>query len=293
MEMPWNEQDALFIRLWQFWDPKVDWDAPLWISESHAETGVSPTEMLMVISRMIHESHDHWGGPVNSDDDLLQSFREGTDYMLAESDMELGKLFLKQYISRNTVSLWPDRRQDTQRLDRVGMIKYVEETLGVEFPGIGIRPADLPSQPSFPPLPPQSRSTRASLAEKENKHYSPTLASSLSSVDMSDFRKTGQSAALRLSRFARASGSISSFLSKRRSGNNRSSVGGVSDLSGSMGSMSISGESLEKRRLSSQQSTHVVRPSSTSVRRSQAVEPAVQEAAETEEGDKQGIATWV
>jgi len=51
-------KDSLFIMLWAQWDCRLSSDAPCWIREAQNLTGISPTEVLMVVSRMIVAFHE-------------------------------------------------------------------------------------------------------------------------------------------------------------------------------------------------------------------------------------------
>ncbi|KAK4445439.1 hypothetical protein QBC34DRAFT_497555 [Podospora aff. communis PSN243] len=194
-----NESETLFIMLWRQWRPDLHGDAPTWIRDSQNTTGITPTEMLLVVSHMI--CADSMGLADNSMIDGYHNWthslgRSAMD-LLRASDMELGRMFLREYVSKNTITS-PLDLYDHTRCRRNKTINLMEDTLGVTIGNINTSSADL------------RRSTlqlySAIFAFPGNStHPSPTLASSLSSPDWSDFKSTGNRAAQRLIRFARGS----------------------------------------------------------------------------------------
>ncbi|KAK0610744.1 hypothetical protein B0T14DRAFT_606969 [Immersiella caudata] len=199
-QMLWNESETLFIMLWQQWHPNLHSDnAPVWVLDSQNTTGITPTEMLMVVARMIcADCMGFCDSPmINGYDEWKVSLQGSAMDLLGASDMELGRMFLREYVSQNTIASSLDLYHKT-RLRRHKATKLMEETLRVTFGNIDIPSADL------------RRSTlqlysSVFVSSGENQHPSPTLASSLSSPDWSDFKRTGESAAQRLIRFARGS----------------------------------------------------------------------------------------
>ncbi|KAK0648258.1 hypothetical protein B0T16DRAFT_491093 [Cercophora newfieldiana] len=236
---PWSERDSLFVQLWQQWGPNKDCDMPTWVHNTQSATGISPTEMLMVVCRMIYDCYDGWADPVDSNDLLMQRFSQGAARILDKSDLELGRGFLKQYVARNAITLWPDLLKDTRSQDRLCIIECLERTLNVKLLNLS---TDLSS-----PLPP----IRSFSGPGMGDNAWPTLARSLSSLDLSNFKKTRVSAARRLSRFGTSPGSVLSFQSLDASENKQVSVAEQTDLNVSLKSMQISRETSEKTQVPS------------------------------------------
>ena len=287
-----DDTNTIFIRLWQRWNDSTAEDSdpwPLWMSETQTRMGISPTQLLMVVSRMIRHSHDSWAEPASSDSDLIRRLLKRHEYMLGESEMRLGKIFLDHYVFRRPKAPRCGSRCGASRMKR-SWVGYIEDTLRVRFLNIGTPSTEPQSSNNilhaFVPLSPSVNQDAL-----HTKQVSPTLASSFSSLDLSNFRRTGASAALRLSRFAGGSGSIPSLLSVGRS-RNKMSIAGLSDLSTSLKSMSISGENWQRNRASSQVSSRVVRESASSMHHEHALDGPNQELGE-EELDRMSIATWM
>jgi len=204
----------------------------------------------MVVSRMIVAFHDEFLFPpwsitkADSKDYLclIRRFCRTCEYLLGESDLERGRRFLSQYIWRNTTTPWLDLRGgDCLRLDRESVVEQVEATLMVRFPSLGspsTEESDIQARLSAFPLAP--------LKDKRNLHrgpaaagkqLSPTLASSLSSLDLAMFKKTAVKAA-RSRVFPWKPSSAPSSVLRGISGR----FPGLRGLTRSLKSMSISGD---------------------------------------------------
>ncbi|KAK4450447.1 hypothetical protein QBC34DRAFT_460861 [Podospora aff. communis PSN243] len=244
---PGGGMETLFTLLWQQWG--ADGVEPLWAVAAQSSTGISATEMLMVTVALIYNCCVD-----KTEDSAVEAVRlycEAVERVLGLSEMQLRRKFLMQYVSRNALNIWPcasqncaDPGRQLRTLPLSCVLQHLVETLGVTFNFANNPPPDSRDSGSiFPPY----ASPRASHAQPRQKTVSSTLASSLSSVDLSNFRMTGQSAAWRLGRFARGS------LSTEASGT-RMSIEDQNDLPRSMTSLSISSERPEERSHSSQHS---------------------------------------
>ena len=224
-------KDDLFIMLWRQWGSSSVTDAPRWIRESQGEVGISPTEMLIVVCRMIvalHFSNNPEDQVNESEADLVRRLSDACKFMLKEPRLERRKRFLAEYVWLNSVTPWLDMRPGAQRMDRLLVVEYVEETLMVRFPDIGGPTEDLQTTLSaFPSVPLRGDRSQASATGKQ---LSPTLASSLSSLDLTIFKKVGAKASRLRDLLLRTSSAPSSV-----------SLGVSSDLSDSLNAMSISG----------------------------------------------------
>jgi hypothetical protein len=242
----WAETNALFIALWEHWAEKRSSDKSIWMSETQARMGISASELLLLVCRSIHDLYNAWmpPGPRQSEAKLLRHLRTRAESMLCESDLQLAKRFLDQYVARNTVTMWPPPRRVVQNLEKARMIKCFEKVLHVKFPNLGVTSMNLINS-VLVPLKDEihhEQQDELPVVVLKAQQPSPTLASSLSSIDLSNFKKTRVSAALQLRKFARGSSSTLSLLSLGRSGN-KVSITGISDLSTSLRSMSISSDS--------------------------------------------------
>ena len=251
--MAWVEANALFITLWEHWMTYNSPNQSTWMTATQERMGISATELLLLVCRAIHGSYYPWNMTAKFDGDLIRRLRKKTEDLVQLPDLKVARKFLKQYISRNTVTMWPSWRCAVQQLEKARMMKCFESVLLVRFPRLSIT-RDLISSVLIPRKRAGKYSKLVVLREEDDElpvpvfdkaqQLSPTLASSLSSVDLSAFRKTGVSAMRRVSKLARGSLSTSSGF--------KMSIAGYSDISTSFGSMSISGESASRRRVSSQ-----------------------------------------
>ncbi|KAK5660509.1 hypothetical protein OQA88_13057 [Cercophora sp. LCS_1] len=256
--MAWAEANALFIILWERW-VRYNYNPPTeltWVTATQERMGISATELLLLVCRAIHDSYYPWNSPAKSNSELMRRLRKKAEELTQEPDSKLARRVLKQYISRNTVTSWPSWRSAVQRLEKARMMRCFEDVLLVRFPRLGAT-RDLITSVLIPLGQLSANPVLMSLREEDEGSFpvveksqqpSPTLASSLSSVDLSTFRKTGVSAMLRLSKLARGSSSASS----RGGSGTKVSIAGASDISNSFRSLSISGDSTSKRRASSQ-----------------------------------------
>jgi hypothetical protein len=252
----WAEANALFIVLWENW---VTYYAPTspteatWMTATQERMGISSAELLLLVCRAIHNSYYPWNTPARSDDELIGRLRKKTEELVQETDIKLARRILEQYISRNTVTMWPPWRSAVQRLEKARMMRCFENVLLVRFPRLGVT-RDLINSVLIPPgavlgagsllQTPEDTSTFPPI--NKAPQISPTLASSNKSADFSAFRKTGISMFLRLARDSLSASSRS------RSGARSEYVVAPGDVSMSLGSMSICGDSVGKRRASSQ-----------------------------------------
>jgi len=284
----WAEANALFIALWEHW---VTYYTPtsssspgaMWMTETQEKMGISSTELLLLVCRAIHNSYYPWNTPARSEEELIRRLRKKTDELAEETDIKLARRILKQYISRNTVTMWPTWRSVVQRLEKARMMDCFENVLLVRFPRLGVT-RDLISSVLIPPGAAPGEDSALLMFEEPSafpavdkaEQLSPTLASSNKSADYSAFRKTGISVFLRLAR-----GSLPAS-SRSRSG---TGSGYPSDISMSLASMSISGDSVTKRRASSQ----VI--SATGV----GVDGVLGQASEGREvdSDRRSVVTWI
>ena len=293
----WAEANALFIVLWEHWvthdrNPPTSATKAMWMTATQDKMGISATELLLLVCRAIHNSYYPWNTPAATEDELVRRLRKRAEELVQESDAKLSRRILKQYITRNTVTEWPSWRSAVQRLEKARMLRCFENVLLVRFPRLGVT-RHLINSVLIPPgvagleelnsalmmADETSTSSSFTIVDKAPQ-LSPTLASSLSSVDLSSFRKTGVSAILRLSKLARRSSSTSS---RTRSDRKMTSIAGVSDLSTSLRSMSISGESVGNKASSSRLSVVV----------SESEGPPGQPDDEGEvDSDRMSVATW-
>lgn len=162
-----------------------------------------------------------------------------------ETDLGLARRVLKQYVSRNTVvTLWHPWRSAVQKLERARMIKSFEQVMSAHFPRLG-GPTGSPIDTVLQPLGEEDQREHFAVIY-ETQQPSPTLTGSLSSVDLSNMKKIGISALVRIGRLRRGSSSVRSVRSQSRS-ETTLSISGISDLSTSLRFMSLFGESVEER----------------------------------------------
>ena len=259
-EVTWDSRDTLFFRLWQQWKHGefTTFTSLLWADVAHGMMGISPTQVLSVATGMIY---DYPRGPAPqslgySDTLEIPRLLEQAKSMLRESDQQLGQRFLDHYVSQSNAAMWHDLRRHRFQGWGATVVQCVEGALGVAFPGLGTPSSSNDSQRPASSLLGSSVNLSAGMlpVARQSKPWSPTLASSLSSLDMSNFKKTGVDAAQRLRNLARRSASVGTVLSMP--------MMSISDLSDSLHSLSVSGGSSTRvglySRISWQESTQRV-----------------------------------
>ncbi len=256
MAVGWTEATALFFVLWREWiaqDTRPSSDRPIWMCETQESMGMSPTELLMLVCRVIHDGYAN-GPPLPSlQHELLRRLHERAERLVNGTDIQLAREFLHQYISHHTVTSWTRWRSDIRRLERARAIDCLQGALGVTFPGLVDDVSDdllgLDSM-DFPDVPHHNTNK-----ELPDIPLSQTLAESLRSSNQSysRFLKASARTGAQLQRFARGSVSIPSMMSMSlmRSGSKTSSKR-MSELSSRLSDMVISGESVGRNRASSQ-----------------------------------------
>lgn len=258
-EVTWDSRDTLFFRLWQQWKHGefTTFTSLLWADATHGMMGISPTQVLLIATRMIYDYPLITPPPENlgySDTLAIPRLLEQVRCMLSESDQQLGQRFLDHYVSHSNTAMWHDLQRHGVQGWEAAVIRRVEGALGVEFPGLSATLSSNDSQRPTSSL--LGSSVHLNSAEmlpvaQPSKPLSPTLASSLKSLDMSNFKKIGADAAQRLRDFARRSASVGTVLSIP--------MMSISDLSDSFNSLSISGGSSARvgrySRISWQEST--------------------------------------
>jgi hypothetical protein len=106
----WAEANALFIILWEHW---ATYAFPTtWMDETQERMGISAAELLLLVCRAIHDSYYAWNTPARSDEKLIRQLRKKAEDLVQETDLRLARRVLKQYISRNTVTVWPPWRRE-------------------------------------------------------------------------------------------------------------------------------------------------------------------------------------
>jgi len=258
MAIGWTEANALFFTLWGQWamgeiHSPAD-DSPPWMTETQNRMGISPTMLLMLVCRAIHDGYPNGPALATLELELLQRLRHRAKRMLEFTDLQLSRLFLHQYILHHTMTTWPRWRSDVRKLERARANACIEKVLGVTFPNLSPAPddqvqetmgfanilsrnKDLPAIPESATLPP--------LAESD----------SWSGPSSASFLETGRRAALQVQQFERGSFSSMSIPSRSlmRSGSKASSHGtSASELSRSLDSMILSGGSPRRNRGSAQ-----------------------------------------
>ena len=205
--------------------------------------GISATELLLLVCRAIHDSYYPWTAPAKTNDELLRGLRKKAEELSKKTDLELVRRVLRQYVLRNTVvTLWPPWRSAVRKLERAHMVGSLEQVMSVRLPRLGGPARDFIDS-VLTPLGEEGQQEHFAVID-ETQQPSPTFASSLSSADLANMKKTGISALVRIGRLRRGASSVWSL---SRLGN-ASSMSGVSNISTSLRLMSLFGESVEERR---------------------------------------------
>lgn len=237
----WAEANALFFALWEHWAAKGALEKSYWAGATQFEMGISATELLLLVCRAIHDSYYPWTTPAKTNDELLQGLRKKAEELSKKTDLELARRVLRQYVLRNTVvTLWPPGRSAVRKLERARMVGSLEQVMSVHLPGLGGPARDL-IDTVLKPLTEKGQPKHYAIID-ETQQPSPTFASSLSSADLTNMKKIGISALVRIGRLRRGASSVWSL---SRSGT-ASSMSGVSNISTSPRFMSLFGESVEE-----------------------------------------------
>jgi hypothetical protein len=250
-----DHRDTLFTTLWQRWrlgsTAGATGDAsqflktvkPFWIAKAQSTMGLNQTELLMITTRMIYDPGEACTEPLDPSHPSVTRILQRVVCMLRESDRQLGLRFLKHYLSLHNTAEWSHSGRQSRGWEAAA-IRRVQETLGVVFPDLG---ASTGSSQGCASSSGSSVCLQAGsqLVGRQTKPFSPTLASSLSSIDLSSFNQVYVDVTERLRKFARGPPSVvtwdnASVISPR-----------TSDLSASFRSMSISGRSSTRAKHSS------------------------------------------
>ncbi|KAK5656025.1 hypothetical protein OQA88_5164 [Cercophora sp. LCS_1] len=160
MAIGWAEATSLFFVLWKHLIKESpgyssdDWsrfivassprsslngiDAQLWIGETQRRMGISPTLLLMLVCRVIHDGYDN--GPAGSNrGELLPRLRQNAEKLLEHTDRNLGRRFLRQYILHHTPTTHDQPwRHQIQDLERSRALVCFRNALGVSFSGFEV-----------------------------------------------------------------------------------------------------------------------------------------------------------
>lgn len=255
------EANALFIILWEHWvtckssTRAAEWT---WITETQSKMGISEVELLLLVCRTIYNCYCPGNTPAGSDLELLRQLRIKAENLSRQSDFEVARGILREYVSRNTNTIWPSWKPAVQRLEMARMMTSFENTLMVRFPRLGIT-RDLTNSELIPPgveeISGENSLPREEAKEEEEslvisiskaQYLSPTLASSLSSIDLSSFKKTSNAAMVRFSKLVRKSFRAPASVRRRgresHTSNHNARGSDTSDISIPFQAMSIFGD---------------------------------------------------
>ena len=247
----WEEADRFFRRMWEMWciSRRSMWEMgkELWMTETQIRMGISACELLLLICRVIHQATfriSDWN-PGQAGNGLYLRLRKASQSLLDDSQYDLAQRFLKQYVARNTVTEWPQWRSSLRKMLKVEDTLRLERALKITFPNLGasrrmvnsmlVNPGETPFDPRI-------------MGPGPKPQLSPTLASSLSSTDLSSFRRTGVRAVHAIRELARGTVLSANSLHRSLRGSERGSrfsTVGMSDVTTSMASMSLGGEGRE------------------------------------------------
>ena len=234
--------NGLFIILWEHWITGASPGESAWMKETQDRMGVSATELLMLICRIICTSNQGWNIPRVSSDERILRLCANADRLIREPDFMLARRFLRHHLWRDTMAKWFPWQSAVRRLDKAHIIHSFEKAMHVRFPELDVI-RDL-TDPVL--VSPEGESLPA--VDKPQQR-SPTLASSLESDDLSNFRKIGVHAMLQLNKLAR--GSWSTFSLSRSESRTEMSPGSISNITATFRSMSIHSERASRKRSSS------------------------------------------
>ncbi|KAK5658129.1 hypothetical protein OQA88_2685 [Cercophora sp. LCS_1] len=236
--------NGLFIILWEHWTTGAFPAESAWMNETQDRMGISATELLLLICRIICTSNQGWNTPQMSNDDRILRLCANADGLIQKPDFILARRFLRHYLWRNTMAKRFPRRSAVRKLDKAHVIHSFEKAMRVQFPDL-----DVIRDPANP-VSVFAGGENLPVVDKPQQR-SPTLASSLESDDLSNFRKISAHAMLQLNKLAR--GSWSTLFLSRSESRTKLSTAGISDITASFRSMSIRSESASRERASSRQ----------------------------------------
>ncbi|KAM7204689.1 hypothetical protein V8F20_003473 [Naviculisporaceae sp. PSN 640] len=257
----WASANSLFVWLWKCWKTCTG-PTNVWMSKTMERMGISSTELLLLVCRAIYKSrtpedlfNDVWEPDYCR---FIHRMRARCQYFAHQQDIHVARAILGEYVSSHTLTQWPSWRSMVLRFERDRAMETFENVLRVRFPKL-----DVPGNRLRPVLiSRKGNSHLVTLLEEDDKDeerdargshpgfkkaqvFSPTLASSLSSLDLSSFKKTSASAQVRFSKFLSEPSSTSSSL-RHRQNRSRTSFAGessTSDLGRSFQSLSVSCDS--------------------------------------------------
>jgi len=236
----WAEANAFFRIMWEQWCMLQSCDEP-WMTETQSKMGISPSELLLLVCRVIHQVNlDDWE-PARSNTELFTRLRKAAHILLKASGFQLARRVLKQYVARNTATAWPEWRSAVRRTERQCDMSCLEKVLHVSFPNLGAAPRTMVN--SMLVHPGETALLLKDIGFTPKPQLSPTLASSMSSIDLSSFRRTGARAERAIRDLFQGKTSVHRTSQSLRGSEHRFSLARLSDLSMSLGSMSLSGKS--------------------------------------------------
>ncbi|KAK0619019.1 hypothetical protein B0T14DRAFT_518424 [Immersiella caudata] len=229
-----GEENALFFTLWKRLAIEIrhpSGDTPIWISDTQARMGTSPTMLLMLVCRAL-QVHNADGPSIPSQkSELFRYFQRRAEHLVKVTDSELARCFLKQYILHHSITAEPPLCSNVQRPERERAMSLIRDTLCVSFHNLAASPdipADMTSSAPF-------QSGELSAIQEE------TVATSPSN---SIFLDASKRAALEVPKMKRRSGQPTatstppSFYLKRPG--SQTSSGRDSELSSQFSSMRLS-----------------------------------------------------
>lgn len=234
----WIESHTFFVTMWEqscgLLYPRME----TWMTDTKCKMGISPTELLLLVCCVIYRLAPREWNLNKSEDNLIHRLRDGASRLLGLPGIELARKILKEYVLRNTVTIWPKWRTDVGQVEREHIFSSLEKALSVRFLGLGVTSCNPVNSMPFSLDVPQFQDEI--VAQSLKGRLAATLASSLSSVDLSIFRSTRARAEHQLRNLGRTPSISASGTSSRASQIYRLSIAGISDLSTSLRSMSLS-----------------------------------------------------
>lgn len=134
----WAESTALFFALWKHFVAESGacriTGSQIWIAQTQRRMGLSPTLLLMLVCRVIHDGYEIGSIRAQTEVMLLERLKGRAADLLQGTSRHLARQFLRQYILHHTLTTqktWQTKLQTLARLDATACLK---DSLDVPIP---------------------------------------------------------------------------------------------------------------------------------------------------------------
>lgn len=141
----WAESMALFFALWKHFvaesGTRQTNDTQVWIMETQRRMGISPTLLLMLVCRVIHDGYETGSIRTETEVMLLERLRGQAAYVLQGTSRHLARRFLRQYILHHSLTTQKKWQNQLRILARSHATACLEESFVVPIPRVDVPPS--------------------------------------------------------------------------------------------------------------------------------------------------------